>query len=149
MSPMTGKPLPSKQVVPNLVLKQLIQQNVKDLPPLDDVVSAFSVLSVYLVEAMFGFLDARSLGRVQTSCADFLAVGSQQRLWTPLLSLDFPSTANSEMHEGDQKQQNPAQHYKTLRNKQHDSGKTAKPAAPTSSTGLHLYAAPEKSKTKQ
>jgi len=89
MSPVTGRPLPSKQVIPNTVLKQLIASQLPNLPPLEARVSEFCTVSVYLLEHMLSFLNGRSLGNAQVACSDFLAVGSKPTLWAPLVVADF------------------------------------------------------------
>lgn len=89
MSPVTGKMLPSKHLIPNIVLKQLIASQIHELPPLESRVSAFARVSIYLLDHIFSFCNGRSLGQAQIVCKDFYAVGSESRLWAQLLEAEF------------------------------------------------------------
>jgi hypothetical protein len=95
MSPVTGRPLPSKQIVSNSVLKRLVERQLPDLPPLKARLSEFSTLSCYLLEHVCGLLDGRSLGRAQLACVDFLAVGSNANLWVSIVQAELRTGAAS------------------------------------------------------
>jgi len=91
MSPMTMRNFPSKQVFPNIVMKQLIASNQRrgQLPPMEAPAPMFARISIYVLEYMFEFLPGKYLARAQLTCPDFYAVGTQQRLWTSLVSAEL------------------------------------------------------------
>lgn len=128
ISPMTAKAFPSKQLVPNIVLKQLIDKHRFALPPPERLVPTFAKISIYVLEYLFTFLPGTSLGRAQVACPDFLAVGSSASLWSRLLTKDF--------HIADVGQ-DPRQNYAeraTEKSKVEKTGTTV----PRKSVGLHL-----------
>lgn len=91
MSPMTMKNFPSKQVFPNIVMRQMIASHraVGQLPPMQGPVPVFARISIYLMEYMFEFLPGKYLARCQLACPDFYAVGTQPRLWGCLVSAEM------------------------------------------------------------
>lgn len=100
-SPSTLRPFPSKLLVQNVVLKQLIARQLPDLPPLEARIPEFSTICIYLLEEIFTFLNGRSLGQAQIACKDFFAVGSKPSLWTLLLKAEL---GDSQVH-GDPRKQ--------------------------------------------
>jgi hypothetical protein len=96
MSPVTGKLLPSKQFVANVILKQLITSNVQDLPPQRARFSSFAKVSIYLLDHIFSFCNGKALCLAQQVCKDFLAVGSEKRLWAQLVRAELGHLDNEE-----------------------------------------------------
>merc|ERR1712232_709611 len=88
-SPMTGRILVSKQLLPNMVLRQQIRHHLAHLPLPKAKVSTFARVGMYQLELILSFLDARSLAIGSAVNASFFAVGSQPQLWSPLLEAEF------------------------------------------------------------
>merc|ERR1712125_87571 len=86
MSPVMGIPLPSKQLVPNIVLRQLVRHHFPNWQPW---IPVFSRVSVKMVELMLSYLDGCSLARVQSVSADFMALSSLSALWAYALVAEF------------------------------------------------------------
>jgi len=133
-SPATLRPFPSKVLVQNLVLKQLITRQLPDLPPLEARMPEFSTICVYLLEDIFTYLKGRSLAQAQLTCKDFLAVGSKPSLWALLVKAEFGA---SEVHDDPRKQ------YITEASSQQ---KPRSSMRERTSHGLHLIPPPETSR---
>merc|ERR1712151_103594 len=88
MSPVTGKGLASKQLVPNQVMKQLIQRHPRDLPPCALPVPHLARLGIGQLEIVLSFLDGTALGRMQVASTHCMAVGSKPALWNQLLAAE-------------------------------------------------------------
>mmetsp|Transcript_119850 Transcript_119850/g.187991 ORF Transcript_119850/g.187991 Transcript_119850/m.187991 type:complete len:730 (+) Transcript_119850:41-2230(+) len=88
-SPVSGKALPSKQLVPNMAVAQLISINLPDLPPLESRLSDFARISIYLIDHILSFCPGKALVQSQRVCKQFYAVGSDTALWTALVRLEF------------------------------------------------------------
>lgn len=96
MSPVTGRSFPSKQVVPNAVLQQIISVQLPNLPPLEARISDFARVSCYLLDHILTFCNGRTLGQSQKVCKDFYAVGCAPRLWDALLRNEFGDAGGQE-----------------------------------------------------
>jgi len=89
LSPVTGQRFPSRHMVPNLVVKQLVRQHMPDLGPPEAKVSALVLVHVWHVQLILSFLDARSLGRSEMAWPCFLAASRSGKVWHALLVSDL------------------------------------------------------------
>eukprot|EP00747_Dinoflagellata_sp_TGD_P074095 gnl/TRDRNA2_/TRDRNA2_158183_c0_seq2.p1 gnl/TRDRNA2_/TRDRNA2_158183_c0~~gnl/TRDRNA2_/TRDRNA2_158183_c0_seq2.p1 ORF type:complete len:688 (+),score=100.96 gnl/TRDRNA2_/TRDRNA2_158183_c0_seq2:63-2126(+) len=97
LSPVTGERLTSRNLVPNLVVKQLVQQHLPNLAPLAVRLPAIALLSVYLVQEIQSYLNAKSLGRSEAVCTSFHTAASTSQAWAKVLMRDFPQAAIHDM----------------------------------------------------
>jgi hypothetical protein len=133
-SPMSGRILVSKQLTPNMVLRQQVRHHLADLPLPKTKVSTFARVGMFQLELILTCLDARSLARSFTVNANFFAVGSQPRLWSPLLLADFGV--------GDGHSRPRERYCELKRCGKKNENKSKKEDA--YSHGLHLYAPPNR-----
>jgi len=96
LSPVSGERMPTRFLVPNLVVKQLIRDHLPDLAPPEVELPMFALLHVWLVQIILSFLDARSVGRCEAAWPSFLAAASSSQVWITLLRLDFSSEGQNE-----------------------------------------------------
>lgn len=88
-SPVTGDRFSTRQVTPNLVLRQLISQHLPELGPLEDPLPLIQLLHVWHVQLILSFLDAKSLARCESAWPSFLAAADSSEVWVQLLQNDF------------------------------------------------------------
>lgn len=137
MSPATGRPLQSKQLVANVVLRQLITRLMPDLPPLEGRISEFSLLSVYLIEHILSYVNGTSLGTSQVACRDFLAVGSKPALWEAVVVAELGINATEANVGG---KVDPREQYVRKR-----MASLCATKSPVTSSGLRLFPPPKAS----
>jgi len=89
LSPVTGQRFPSRHVVPNLVVKQLVRQHMPDLGPPEAKLPALALVHVWHVQLILSFLDPRSLGRCEMAWPCFLAAARSGKVWHTLLVTEF------------------------------------------------------------
>eukprot|EP00403_Amphidinium_massartii_P016404 CAMPEP_0178419114 /NCGR_PEP_ID=MMETSP0689_2-20121128/25441_1 /TAXON_ID=160604 /ORGANISM="Amphidinium massartii, Strain CS-259" /LENGTH=730 /DNA_ID=CAMNT_0020040537 /DNA_START=21 /DNA_END=2211 /DNA_ORIENTATION=- len=89
ISPVSGVRFPTRQVMSNMVIKQLVKQHMPDLGPPQARVSALAMVHVWHVQLILSFLDARSLGRCEKAWPCFLAATETSKMWHALLKLDY------------------------------------------------------------
>lgn len=88
-SPVTGDRFSTRQVTPNHVVRQLVNQHLPDLGPLEDPLPFIQLLHVWHVQLILSFLDAKSLGRCESAWPSFLAAAETSEVWVQLLHHDF------------------------------------------------------------
>ncbi|CAJ1398576.1 unnamed protein product [Effrenium voratum] len=88
-SPVTGERFSTRQVLPNMVVRQLVSQYLPELGPLDEPLPHMQLLHVWHVQLILSFLDAKSLARCETAWPSFLAAADAGQTWSHLLLLDF------------------------------------------------------------
>lgn len=91
LSPVTNQQLTTRQLVPNLMVKQLISNHLPELPPLEMWLPQFIRLHVWHVRQILTYLDARSLAHCEAAWPSFLAAANSSRVWSVLLLHDFGS----------------------------------------------------------
>jgi len=94
LSPVTGQRMSSRQLMPNLVVKQLVRQHLPDLASPEVRLPMVALLPVWLVQEILFFLDARSLAKCEVAWPSFLAASDASQTWTRLLGLDFDASQN-------------------------------------------------------
>jgi len=95
LSPVTGQRMPSRHLVPCLVVKQLVRQHLPDLAPLGEPLSVLVVLPVWLVMRILSYLDGRSLGRSEVAWPSFFAASEASHSWARVIEHDFPNENES------------------------------------------------------
>jgi len=91
LSPVTNQQLTTRQLVPNLMVKQLICNHMPELPPLEMWLPQFIRMHVWHVRLILTYLDARSLAHCEAAWSSFLAAANSSRVWNVLLLHDFGS----------------------------------------------------------
>jgi len=89
LSPVTNQQMTTRQLVPNLMVRQLICHHIPELPPLEVSLPHFMRLHVWHVRLILTYLDARALARCEAAWPSFLAAANSSRVWNVLLSHDF------------------------------------------------------------
>lgn len=92
LSPVTGQRLSNKYLVPNLILKQIINFHLPELGPPDVQLPMIRLLHIWHVQLILGFLDSRSIARSEMAWSSFLAAADTSHIWMQRLSMDFPSS---------------------------------------------------------
>jgi len=87
-SPLTGDRLPFKHLIPNTVLKNLIESMAPDLKNVR-MVSLTDVLGPDMIVLLFTFMDFRSLSMSGCVCKEWNAVYWRDIFWRALLRKDF------------------------------------------------------------
>eukprot|EP00933_Yihiella_yeosuensis_P052495 TRINITY_DN50589_c0_g1_i1.p1 TRINITY_DN50589_c0_g1~~TRINITY_DN50589_c0_g1_i1.p1 ORF type:complete len:683 (+),score=109.26 TRINITY_DN50589_c0_g1_i1:39-2087(+) len=93
VSPVTGCRLSTRQVMPNLVVKQLVRNHMPDLGPPEVPLPMFLRLHCWHVHIVLSFLDARSLARCECAWSSFVAASVDSKAWQNLLALNFEAQA--------------------------------------------------------
>jgi len=88
ISPLTGDRLPFKHLIPNIVLKKLIENMAPDLKNVQ-MVSLTDVLGPDMIVLLFTFLDFRSLSVSGCVCKEWNAVYWRDVFWRTLLRKDY------------------------------------------------------------
>jgi hypothetical protein len=83
-SPMTGRRLESKQLIPNMVMQKQLCYQFRNLPLPQAELSTFERVSMYRLELILSFLDPRlSLSSCLAVNAGFFAVASSAQVSSP------------------------------------------------------------------
>jgi len=141
MSPSTGQHLPSKVLVPNAVLKQMIRRHLADLPPVQGKVCGILRVGMRKLDIILSCLDGLSLGRTQVTCTLLMANGAASSLWKQVLAKEFPDTAKEKEAKGEE---DPRKCYIALR---YTRGKKIAADQARPSKGLHLFSPAQRIRT--
>eukprot|EP00927_Polykrikos_kofoidii_P082743 TRINITY_DN8306_c0_g1_i1.p1 TRINITY_DN8306_c0_g1~~TRINITY_DN8306_c0_g1_i1.p1 ORF type:complete len:726 (-),score=72.44 TRINITY_DN8306_c0_g1_i1:123-2300(-) len=100
LSPVTGTRMSSRQLLPNLVVSQLVRQHLPDLHPVEVQLPLLFTLHIWHVQIILSFLDARSLSRSEIAWPSFMAAAVSSQAWERLAKHDFAAASISSQEEG-------------------------------------------------